>query len=171
MNRRRLLCALLALGLGLIFYLAYRSDYTLGNRLVRYLCGPAAYLRLKLALSQWLPVLPRELRGCLPSALWCIVGTSLLGGWKIRLGVRHVVPLALLPPALNAGWEFVQWAGWTDGHADWLDVCAGLAGWMVVQAVFFRPARPAEEIPLQWSWRTGVMLAGFACMGFADVWK
>lgn len=170
MNLRRLVCALLTLGLGMLFYLAYRTDCTLVNRLIGQLLGPADYLKLKLGLRHWLPV-PPGLVGCLPSALWCIVGTSLVGCWRIRLGRQWLLPLTFLPPVFNAWWESVQWAGWTDGHADWLDVVAGLAGWLVAQVLLLRSAGPTEEIPVQWNWRMGVMLASFACMGFADVWN
>jgi hypothetical protein len=170
MSLPRLVCALLGLGLGLLFYLAYRSDHTVSNRVVSYLCGPSGYLELKQELRLWLPV-PVFLRGCLPSALWCLIVTSLLGGWKIRIGNSHALPLAGLCPLINATWEIVQWIGWTDGRADWRDAVAGLVGWLIAHALFFRSARPSEEISALWNWRVGVVMTGFACMGLADVWK
>src|SRR5205085_2229209 len=113
MNLRRLICALLGLAFGLIFYLAWRSDHTLSNRLVNFLGGHTVYLELKQEFRHWLP-LPIFLRGCLPSALWCFIATSLVGGWKIHLGGGRVLELAWLAPFFNAGWEGVQWIGWTD---------------------------------------------------------
>lgn len=170
MSIRRLAFAFLGLGFGLWFYLAYRSDQTLGNRVVSYLCGPSIYFPLKQDLRHWLP-LPAILRGCLPSALWCFIATSLVGGWKIRTGGDRPLELKWLPPFLNAGWEVVQWAGWTDGRADWRDAVAGFVGWGVVQMMLSGSARPTEEIPALWGWRTGVVMAAFGCMGLADVWR
>ncbi len=170
MTARRLICALLGLGFGVCFYLAYRSDHTLSNRLVGQLVGSAAYLKLKHSLGHWLPV-PTWLRDCLPSALWCFIATSLIGGWHIR-PVRASGPLRLawLPPFFNAGWELVQRAGWTDGRADWLDVAAGFTGWIAAELLLLRPATQGEGIPGLLNWRVAVVIAGFACMGFADVW-
>jgi hypothetical protein len=170
MSIRRVACAFLGLGLGLWFYLAHRSDQTLSNRLVNYLCGPSIYFPLKQELRRWLP-LPAVVRGCLPSALWCFIATSLVGGWKIRIGGDRLLELAWLAPFVNAGWELVQKFGWTDGRADWRDAVAGFVGWGMAQLVFFRPARPTEEIFSLWSWPVGVVMLAFGCMGFADVWK
>lgn len=170
MSIARLLSAFLGLGAGLLFYLAYRSDHTVGNRLVACACGPSAYSHLKHELRLYLPV-PTIIRGCLPSAIWCFIVTSVIGGWKIRRGTRRSIPLAWLAPAINAIWELVQWAGWTDGRADWLDVVAGIAGGVIAQLLFFRSTKNGEEIPLAWSWRVSVMIASIACMGLADVWK
>ncbi|MES2692690.1 MAG: hypothetical protein V4773_04400 [Verrucomicrobiota bacterium] len=169
MSSARLLCALTGLGLGFLFYLAHRSDHTLSNRLASSLCG-TSYFPLKQELKQWLPMAP-ALRGCLPSALWCFIGTSLFGGWKIRLGMRRVLPLAWLCPCLNALWEVIQWIRWTDGRADPLDVVAGLVGWLGAHLILFRAEQPTEEIATLWNWRVGVVLTGCACMGLADVWR
>ncbi len=170
MSIPRVCCVVLGLGLGLLFYLAFRSEHTLSNRLVISVCGAPTYFALKHELRHWLPV-PTFLRGCLPSGLWCLIATCLLGGWKIRLGRTHVLQLAWLCPLFNTCWESIQWIGWTDGHADWLDVLAGFVGWSVARLLFLRSARPADEIPALWNWRVGVVVTGFACIGLADVWK
>jgi hypothetical protein len=170
MSRRRLACTFLGLALGVFFYLAYRSDYTVSNRWVSYLCGPSTYRVLKHELAHWLPI-PAVLRGCMPSALWCFIATSLFGGWTIRISVDRAPPLAPVPPLLNAGWELVQWLGWTDGRADWRDVVAGFVGWGIARLLFLRPARPLKEISALWNWRLGVVVAGLGCIGLADVWK
>ena len=167
---RRLFSACLGLALGLGFYLAYRSDYTLSNRLVRHLCGSANFVHFQQELRHWLPV-PLLLRGSLPSALWCFVVTSLVGGWKVSVDGRIIVQLVWLAPLFNACWEFIQWIGWTDGHADLMDVVAGLVGWFVARHIFIRSTKPVEEIPDFKDWRVAVVVAGIACMGFADVWK
>jgi hypothetical protein len=156
--------------MGLLFYLAHRSDHTLSNRLVSYVCGPSAYVQLKQELRHWLPV-PLVLRGCLPSVLWCFIVISLFGGWKIRIGGCRMLPLAWLSPVINACWEIIQCIGWTDGHADSLDVVAGLVGWTIAHVIFFHSPKPAEEISALWNWRMGIAMTGFATMGFADVWK
>lgn len=168
MNPLRLLCALLGLALGLVFYLGYRSDHTVSNRLLQHTCAPARYLRLKETARRWLPV-PAILRGCLPSALWCFIATSLTGGWRLRIS-RRLFSLSLLSPLFNAAWEVVQWLGWTNGRADWLDALAGVAGWLLACLVFAHGEEPAE-IPAPWDWRVALAAAGFACMGFAHVWK
>ena len=170
MTTRRLVCAFLGLSFGLLFYLAFRSDQTVSNRLVRILCGPSNYFQLKNGLRHGLPV-PRVLRGCLPSALWCLIATSLIGAWRLRLSESIVLRLGWWPPVFNAGWEMVQWAGWTHGRADWQDVIAGFVGWMVGVVLVSRPATAPEEIPSLGNWRVGVVIAGFTCMGFAYVWK
>jgi hypothetical protein len=169
MSRARLASAAAGLALGLLFYVAHRTDQTLSNRIVAWICGPAAYLQLKQALRDWLPV-PSFLVGCLPSALWCFVVTSLCGAWKIRLRAR-VVPIAWLAPLGNAGWEIVQGLGWTDGHGDWLDAAAGVGGGLLAKIIFTRAAQPAETISIRWNWRLAVVTTSFACMGLADVWK
>lgn len=169
MNRARVICAFAGLALGLLFYLAHRSDHTLSNRVVSSLCGHATYSQVKYEVKRWLPV-PLLVRGCLPSALWCFIASSLLGGWKVRMGSRRVVALASVCPLANASWELVQWSGWTDGRGDWCDVAAGFAGWGVSQLVFLGASRPVELVAL-WGWRLGVVISGFACMGLADVWK
>jgi hypothetical protein len=170
MNLPRLLCATMGLGAGLLLYLGYRSDHTLSNRLVSYLCGPKAYLFLQQELRHWLP-LPVVLRGCLPSALWCLIGTSLFGGWKIRLSSGQLLSLAWLFPFGNAAWEIIQWVGCTDGRSDWRDVVAGFIGGMIAHAAFIRSAPSTTEFSARWNWRAGAVLAGFVSMGFADVWK
>jgi hypothetical protein len=169
MNRARLATASAGLALGLLFYLAHRTDQTLGNQLVAWLSGPAAYLRLSHALREWLP-LPSFLIGCLPSALWCFVVTSLSGGWRLLLKSR-AFPLAWLAPLFNAGWEIVQRLGLTDGHGDWRDAVAGVGGWLLAEITFAGTPPPAEAIPLQWNWRMAAVATGFASMGLADVWK
>lgn len=169
MSRARVASAGAGLALGLLFYVAHRTDHTLSNRLLAGLCGPAAYAQLKQAVRDWLPV-PSFLLGCLPSGLWCFVVTSLCGGWKLRLGAR-TFPIAWLAPLFNAGWEIVQGLGWTDGHGDWLDAAAGLGGWLLSKLAFARAARSAEMISIRWNWRVAVVASGFACMGLADVWK
>jgi hypothetical protein len=169
MNRRRLACAFLGLALGGFFYFAYRSDHTLSNRLVGYLFEPSTYRVLKQEVAHWLPV-PSVLRGCMPSVLWCFIATSLFGGWTIRFSADRTIALMPVPPLLNAGWEFIQWVGWTDGRADWRDVVAGLVGWVIACILFLRPTKPTEEISVLWNWRLGVVAAGLGCMGLADVW-
>lgn len=168
MNRRRIAVALAGLGIGLVFYLGYRSGSTVSNRLLHRLCGGETYEQLKYTARAWLPV-PGILRGCLPSALWCLIGTSLLGGWKINVRGR-LLPLAWLCPSFNAAWEGVQKLGWTDGRADPLDVLAGVAGWAVAQAIF-RRSDAAAVLPFSWNWRMSVVVATIACVGLADVWK
>lgn len=169
MSRSRLIGASAGLALGLLFYLAYRSDSTLSNRLLGWLCGPGNYLRLKQEVRAWLPV-PLALRGCLPSALWCFIVTSLVGEWRIHLWRAHDVPLARLAVLFNAGWEAIQWIGWTDGRGDWRDVVAGVAGWTAAHLIPFEPQH-AAVLSSRWGWRWGVVVSSFACMGLADVWK
>jgi hypothetical protein len=169
MSRARLSCVLLGLGFGLLFYLAYRTDHTVSNRVLRSLCGGANYLELKQHARQLLPV-PAAFRGCLPSALWCFIATSLLGGWRLRLGRERFLAVSWLGPAFNAAWEGVQWLGWTDGRGDPGDIVAGLAGWLLASALFLRATRPVEET-VPWTWRAGMMITAFACMGLADVWR
>lgn len=169
MSMPRTFCALSGLGIGLVFYLAHRSDHTVSNRLLNYFFGPSTYLHLKQAASHWLPM-PGALRGCLPSALWCFIVTSMCGGCNFRLARSRILTLACISPLINAGWEAIQWFGFTDGHADWFDVFAGVGGWMIAHVISIRSAKPVE-ISALWSWRFGIVLSGFACMGFADVWK
>jgi hypothetical protein len=169
MNRARLISAAIGSVLGLALYLAHRTDRTLSNLIVAWLCGPASYLPLKQALHDWFP-LPSILIGCLPSALWCFIAASLTGGWKVRLQSR-LFSLAVLAPFFNAGWEVVQRLGWTDGHGDWRDAAAGVSGWLLAEMVFLGAAPPADGIPSQWQWRMPAMAMSFACIGLADVWK
>lgn len=169
MSRRRVACALAGLAVGLIFYLGYRSDRTLSNRLLHAAVGQETFQECRRIARACLPM-PAPLHGCLPSALWCLIGTSLIGGWKIELTRGRALALGGFCPCFNAAWEIVQWLGWTDGHADPLDVVAGIAGWAVAW-VLFRESRRAGSIPLTLNWRFGVMLAAVACMGFADVWR
>src|SRR5687768_12994119 len=102
----------LGLGVALVFYLAHRSDYTVNNRLVSGLLGQPYYLQLKQELRLWCS-LPMWLRGCLPSALWCFIVTSVCGGWRVGLGRGRMMRLVWLCPGVNALWEGVQWIGWT----------------------------------------------------------
>ena len=169
MSRARLLCALAGLAFGFAFYFAYRSDSTLSNRLVRWLCTPADYAHAKQQVRAWLPV-PVALRGCLPSALWCFIVATLLGEWRIPLWRVRTLPLAWIGVFFNAGWEAIQWAGWTDGRRDWRDVAAGLAGWAVANLIPFEHEHDTV-VALRWSWRWGIVAFGFACMGLADVSK
>lgn len=169
MNRARVFCAVLGLAAGLLFYLAHRSDRTLSNRLVSWACGPDVYAELKHDLRPCVPV-PALLRGCLPSALWSFIATSLVSGWSIRASGNRLIALAPLCPLFNALWEVVQALGWSDGHADLQDVAAGCIGWLVAQLAFLSAGKPVE-IPLRWTWRLGVVLSGVACIGLADVWK
>jgi len=169
MNFARLASAFAGLALGLHFYLAHRTDQTLSNQIVGWLCGPAAYLQLKHALREWLPA-PSFLIGCLPSALWCFVVTSLSGRWKVRLR-SYACPIAWLAPLFNAGWEIVQWLGWTDGHGDWQDAAAGVGGWLLAEMVFLPESQPAQAIPFRWNWRFAVVATSVAGIGLADVWK
>lgn len=170
MSRARIAAALLGLGFGLLFYLAYRTDQTLSNRFVRALCGSSVHDQLKHELRAWLPM-SVSLRGCLPSALWCFIVTSLAGGWRVRLPSGRAVSITWLSPLFNVVWEIIQWAGWTDGRADWQDCVAGYAGWILSCGLFFRTPAPADEISALWNWRVGVVASGFACMALADVWK
>lgn len=170
MSAARLLAALAGLGCGLLFYVAYRCDQTLSNRLVASLCGER-YVQIKDALRHWL-ALPPVLRGCVPSALWCFVGGCLCGGWRVRLGQKCEIGLVWLFPALNATWEGVQALGWTDGRADATDVLAGAVGG-VLSLILFRAPPPREHtaVPVvSWSWRLGVLLVCVSTMGLADVW-
>lgn len=169
MNRRRLLCAFGGLGLGFLFYLAHRSDYTVSNRLLGVVCGPSTYLKIKHELKHWLPI-PFAIRGCLPSALWCFVVTSLLGGWSLRGWRNRTLSLGWLCPFFNAGWEGVQAFGWTDGYADWLDAMAGFGGAMIARGLSIGSPEPVV-IPSLWSWRLGIVVSSFASMALADVWK
>jgi hypothetical protein len=168
MTRARWSCIFVGLLLGLLFYLAYRSDYTLSNRLLRWLCGTGNYLHLKQEARRWLLV-PACLRGALPSALWCFVVTNLLGGWKIQTP-RGERPLAWIVPLMNAGWEAVQALHWTDGCADWLDVLAGFAGCWAAELLFCR-ASPHHVAGPFTVWRITLVAAGVVSMGMADVWK
>jgi hypothetical protein len=162
--------AVLGLGAGLLFYLAYRSDQTLSNRCLRSLCGATAYANIKEFVRHWFLV-PSTLRGCLPSALWSLIVASLFGGWKLRRERRSLLCIAWLCPWFNAGWEVVQAMGWTDGRGDWQDVVAGFAGWGAVQLVFIRSRPSVRLVSVRSPWRLVIVTAGFACMGFADVWK
>jgi hypothetical protein len=169
MSRPRLVFTFAGLALALHFYLAHRTDQTLSNHLVAWLYGPTTYHQLKQALREWLPV-PSFLIGCLPSALWCFVVASLSGGWKVRLRSR-AFSIAWLAPLFNAGWEIVQWLGWTDGHGDWQDAVAGVGGWLLAEMVFLPETPPAEVIPWRWNWRFAMVATSFAGIGLADVWK
>lgn len=169
MSRARLMAALLGLAFGFVFYLAHRSDHTLSNRLVRSVCAPLRYGELQRQLHAALPVTP-ALRGCLPSALWCFIVASLLGGWQIRVGWKRRFPLAGAGVLVNAAWEVIQWLNWTDGRGDWRDVVAGLAGWALAHlALAAGDDTPELSTPSGWRW--GVVVSGLACMGLADVWK
>ncbi len=170
MTRSRLAFACLGLVLGLLFYVAYRSDQTLSNRFVRHVVGPTNYVHFKHDLRLLLPV-PLFLRGSLPSLLWCFIVTSLVGGWSIQLPSDRTILLAWLAPFFNAVWEIVQWLGWTDGRADWQDAGAGFAGWLLAQAIFHRQPVATAALFMRIPWRVGVVVAAFACMGLADVWK
>jgi hypothetical protein len=169
MSRRRVVLAVAGLGLGLLFYLGYRSDYTVSNRMLRWICGQPAYEHFQHAARYWLPV-PGLLRGCLPSALWCLIGTSLLGGWKMDLRPGWTLPLAGMCPWFNTGWEMVQWLGWTDGRGDVLDVIAGIAGYGLAQGAI-RGSAKLVPISFSWNWRLGVIAMAIGCIGFADVWR
>lgn len=168
MNVVRVLCVMLGLAVGLVFYLGHRSDQTVSNRLLQHTCTPERYLQLKQQARRWLPV-PALLRGCLPSALWCFIATSLMSAWRIRISSR-LISFTFLCPLFNATWEIVQWLGWTNGRGDWQDAVAGVVGWLLASAVFHR-SEESVEIALPWDWRMAVAAAGFACMGFAHVWK
>jgi hypothetical protein len=169
MTRRRIVGVFAGLGIGLLFYLAHRSDRTVSNQVLNWLCGPGNYAQLKQEAKHWIPV-PLALRGCLPSALWCFIVTTLVRGWNLRLGSGRALRLAWWGPFLNAGLEAAQWMGWTDGHADKMDVIAGFAGGTLAQCMFPISSKPLE-IPCGWNWRLGLVAAGFACIGFADVWR
>ena len=169
MTGRRIAGIFAGLGIGLLFYLAHRSDRTVSNQMLSWWCGPGSYSYLKQEVRHWLPV-PMALRGCLPSGLWCFVVTSLVSGWSLRLGRDRTLPLAWSAPIFNAGVEVAQWLHWTDGHADGLDVIAGLVGGVLAQGMFPH-ARRTLDIPWRWNWRLGLVAAGFACMGLADVWQ
>jgi hypothetical protein len=169
MSRARLSCALLGLGVGLLFYLAHRTDHTVSNRVLAHLGGAANYAQLKQHAREWLPV-PVALRGCLPSALWCFIATSLLGGWQLRVGRDRFLRASGLCPLFNGAWEGVQWLGWTDGRGDPGDIIAGVAGWLLASAVLV-PAGPPAEVTVSWRWRAGLMVTAVACIGLADVWR
>lgn len=169
MSPLRLLCAVLGLIVGLLFYLGYRSDHTVSNRLLQHTCSPERYVQFKQQARRWLPV-PALLRGSLPSALWCFIATSLAGCWRVRISSR-IFSISLLCPLFNATWEVVQWLGLTNGRGDWLDAVAGVVGWVLAQLVFARSPEDPVEIVAPWDWRLAVATAGFACMGFAHVWK
>ena len=169
MTARRIACAFIGLGVGLLFYLTHRSDHTLSNRVLRWLCGPNAYVGLK-QIAQSCFLVPVECRGCLPSALWCFIAASLCGPWTLRLRTGPALRLGSLCPWFNAAWEMVQWLQWTDGHADRLDVVAGFAGWLVALGAFAGSAQPKEISP-RWNWQAGVVIMTFAAMGLADVWR
>ncbi len=170
MNRARVVCSVVGMGVGLLFYFAYRSEYTVSNRLVRACTGSSHYAELRLQVRQLLPV-PAVVRGCLPSALWCLIVTSFFGGWNLRLAQGTIVRVAWLCPFLNAAWELVQGVGWTDGHADGLDVLAGFAGWGCAELLFARSQPYWVSLSFHYPWRLAVVAAGFLSMGFADVWK
>jgi hypothetical protein len=170
MSRARIFATLFGLALGLLFYLAYRTDQTLSNRLVGALCDTSTYDQLKHALRAWLPI-PVGLRGCLPSALWCFLVVSLAGGWRVRLQSGQGLSITWLPPLFNAGWEMIQWLGWTDGHPDWKDGVAGYAGWLLSLLMFSRTPLHAAEISALGNWRVFVVVAGFASMALADASK
>ena len=169
MSGRRIALALTGLGLGLVFYLGYRSDQTVSNRLLRWICSQSAYEHGQVIARHWLPV-PSPLRGCLPSALWCLIASSLTGGWKLCVGRRWILPCASLSPWINAAWEIVQGLGWTDGCGDVLDGVAGIAGWALA-AFMLREVARAVPLRFSWNWRMGVVALAFACMGFADIWR
>lgn len=170
MSAARLLAAIAGLILGLLFYVAFRCDQTLGNRLVAGLWGER-YPVVKDALRHGL-ALPPVLLGCMPSGLWCFVGSCLCSGWRVRFGKAREMGLAWLFPSLNALWEAVQGLGWTDGRADAADVLAGLVGGALSCAIFrFRhpEQRPAALVVFR-GWRLGLLLVGVSTMGLADVW-
>jgi hypothetical protein len=169
MTPRRIVGVLAGLGIGLLFYLAHRSDRTVSNQVLSWLCGPGTYSQLKQEAKHWLPV-PLALCGCLPSAMWCFIVTSLVRGWNLRIGSNCVLQLSRLGPLLNAALEAAQWIGLTDGHADELDVIAGFAGGLLAHWMFPNSRKPLD-VPCSWNWRLGLVAAGFACVGFADVWK
>jgi hypothetical protein len=169
MSARRIAGAVTGLGVGLIFYLGYRSDHTVSNRLLRWLCGQSAYEQLQHVARDWLPI-AWSIRGSLPSALWCFIATSLIGGWKIVVTARRTIALAWFCPLFNGGWEIIQYLRWTDGHADTLDVAAGFVGWTLAEAIF-RGSDKSVAMSRLANWRMGVVATVIACMGFADVWR
>lgn len=169
MSRARIVGVAAGLLAGLLFYWAHRSSLTLSNRMLQWLCGPAWYAAVRAELHGWLP-LPAAVRGSLPSALWCFIVGAGCGGWNLRLGRRGRVPLVWLAAGVNAGWELVQAAGWTNGRADPLDAVAGVLGCALARRCF-GPATQSAELAPGFNWRTGVTLACLCSMGLAHVWR
>lgn len=169
MSPARILGALAGLGCGALFYAVYRCDQTLSNRVLSAVCGER-YAQLRDTLRHWL-ALPPVVRGCLPSALWCFVGSCLCGGWHVRVGSRRELGLVWLFPTINAAWEGVQALGWTDGRADVADALAGMVGGTLARVIFRARMAHDHVAFFPWSWRLGVLLAGISTMGLADVWR
>ncbi|MFN0127888.1 MAG: hypothetical protein ACKV19_14505 [Verrucomicrobiales bacterium] len=168
MNRMRLLIALSTLVVALAFYLAFRPDRTCSNRFLGTVLGAESYE----AARSWIGSqchMPGPWLGSLPSGLWVIAATCLVGGWEWRLTNGKRLSLAVLPVLINSCWELVQWSGFTDGRADLLDIGAGVAGWAIAASLPFTSTPPAVPIHQWYDWRWLVLAGTCLLMGFADV--
>lgn len=171
MNPLRLVVTSLVLLVGLFFYAGCRTSATVSNRLLFVMLGPDGFESIQVWAGRlFSPV--AWLHGALPSLLWVLVVTTLIGGWRLSLGARKHYRLSLhwLPLLTNAAWEAVQALHFTDGAADAGDVWAGVCGGLIGIVLFYsEPQQELAEADAR-SLKVMVVLAGFACMALADVW-
>lgn len=168
MNRMRLLMALATLVVALAFYLAFRPDRTCSNRFLGIVLGAESCE----AAQSWIGShfkMPCPWLGSLPSGLWVVAATCLVGGWEWQLTSGRRLGLAVVPVLINSFWELVQWCGFTDGRADLMDIGAGIAGWAIAGSLPFASIPPEVPIRRWHDWRWLVLAVTCLLIGFADV--
>lgn len=154
--------------IGLAFYMAHRPEGTCANRVLRVVLGETRADEGRTWLAGRLRV-AEGVKGCLPSALWVMASTCVVGGWRLMLANGRTFSLAMAPVVINGLWEAVQWIGLTDGRADAADVVAGLFGWGMAAVIPLETESATGSVPGWRDWRLGALAGVWALMGFADV--
>lgn len=160
-----LLLAGLALILALGIYSFYRCADTRVNVLAALLPGDA-WQSLRLAVPERLH-LAAFAKGALPGGLWVFAATLIAQGVVAGVGALRM-NMALLPVITALFFEWLQWAGVTDGTFDPVDIVAEAGGWTLALLWIARRGPSAHGTPTQ-HWRLALCLLSYAILPLADV--
>ncbi|HEY0741060.1 MAG TPA: hypothetical protein VGD40_06330 [Chryseosolibacter sp.] len=124
----------IALSISLFIYVFFRSEKTLVNELIVYVFSFPAYMSVKSAIVNRMP-LPDTIIFSLPGGLWMFCVTAVSQGFYIKIK-QYEVNVWMLPIQFALGLELCQLAELTNGRFDIWDIVFYLLFWLLAYGVY-----------------------------------
>lgn len=156
----------IALSISLFIYVFYRSQKTLVNELIVYVFSFPAYMSVKSAIVNRMP-LPDTMIFSLPGGLWVFCVTALSQGFYMKIR-QYEVNISLLPILFALGLEFCQLARLTNGRFDIWDIVFYLLFWLLAYGVY-ESNSPKQNIVAPFTLHGFICLACFLSVYLAHV--
>lgn len=152
--------------LSLFVYLFYRTEQTVVNYLVIAAIGEAPYWVIRDWMHQHIHLGSFGVYS-LPEALWVLTITLLSKRYYLGLN-RLKISLKFVPILLVVGFEWFQYAHWTNGRFDWIDLAGGFVFW-VLGLLVLPEKEPKTSLLANWNFHCIACVLSYVIVYLAHV--